>query len=222
MTNWYKNIKYSTRNIKIPNEIEEDINEISKIVTDYRFSNKQKENYIGKLKFTNPYSKQKEKIDIIIIPQNEEFENAIAVYNPFKNSIVVFPYHLITNETNYNKLFNIYKLSIEHEIIHSIDPKSKLDKFLYDTDTEKYLVREDEFDAYSNQIKNDILNNLTPENKELLKNWLISPDILNLPIFMQHYDNIIKQWLDKKPEYIKTLKIRLYNNFFGDNQYYAE
>lgn len=214
--NWYKNIIIlSSHNIEIPEEIYEDINEISNIVTNYRLNNKTKPEIIGQLSFINPYTKQKENINIVIVPQDQNFEESIATYSYQKNLITIYPYHLITNETNYNKLFNAYKTAINHEIIHSIDPKPKLNNYINSLNKKEYFSREDEFDAYSNQIKNDILNNLTLENKELLKNWLISPDILNLPIFMQHYDNIIKYWLDNKPEYIKTLKIRLYNDFFG-------
>ena len=214
--NWYKNIIiFSSHNIEIPEEIYEDIDEISDIVTNYRLNNKTESEIIGQLGFTNPYTKQKENIHIVIVPQNEQYQDSLANYN--NNLISIFPYHLITNQVDYQLLFYAYRTSIVHEVIHAIDPKLKLDNYVNNMDETQFFSRADEFDAYSNQIKNNILNNLNPENKELLKNWLVSPDILNLPLFMEPYYIVIEDWYNKKPEYIKTLKIRLYNNFFGDN-----
>lgn len=212
--NWYKKVIISTHNIKIPEEIYGDIDEISNIVTNYRLSKKNENEVIGQLNFINPYTKQNENINIAIIPQNDQYKNSIANYKD--NLITIFPYHLITNQTNFQILFNAYKLAITHEVTHAIDPKLKINNYTKNINQSLLFSRDDEFDAYSNQIKNDILNNFTPENEKLLRSWLSSADALNLPLFIKHYDIVIKDWLNNNPQYVKKLKTRLYNELFGE------
>ena len=214
--NWYKYLKFSSRNIKLPKEIEKQINDITNISVKYYFSNQKKKNIAGIIYFTNPYTKQQDNIPVVLHPLTSGFENTIANFNPQERIINIFPYHHKIQDVNFSKLFNYIKENLYHEITHSIDPKFLIKDWWRNRKNVDYLLREEEFDAYSKQIEYIVQNNINKTNIENLKTWLRTNNIESMPDYLQNYKNIIQYWQTNKPIYIKKLKQRIYNSFIGE------
>ena len=67
MSNWYKNIiKFSSWNLKFPEELYKDIDEISSECEKYHLLGENERRYVGTVNFQNPYDKIGESIDAII------------------------------------------------------------------------------------------------------------------------------------------------------------
>jgi hypothetical protein len=213
--NWYKYIKFSSNNLKFPQNIEEQIDRISNECVKYYFSKEDKPIIEESFNFINPYSQEKDNIPVIIHPLTNEFKNTTALFNPQKRSLSIFPYHHNLQNVNKNSLLNYIKQYIYHELSHAIDPKFLIKDWWRNRKNVDYLLREEEFDAYSKQIEYIIQNNINEKNIENLKTWLRTNDTNLIPNYLNNYKEIIQYWQGNKPIYIKKLKQRIYNSFIG-------
>jgi len=73
-----------------------------------------------------------------------------------------------------------------------------------------------EFDAYSKQMECVIQSNLNEDNFKEFKEWIISPNILSFPFYLEYFHGVLIKWGTYKPKYIKLLRQRLYNAFIRD------
>ena len=87
----------------------------------------------------------------------------------------------------------------------------------------KYYSSSVEFDAYSKQITEHVkchINN-NPKSKQTIVDWLKSP-LSYLPPELIVYDNAFINWnkADKinHTKYIRTFKVRLYNELFNERK----
>ncbi len=214
--NWYKNIiKFSSHNIKFPENLDNDINEIVEEAINYYYSNEEKPKITDNIDIIDPYTKEEDKIIFVIQPFTVDFINTIASFNPQNRIVSIFPYHHNLENFNEQILFQHYKEKIYHEIAHFIDPKFKIKDFWKDRNKINYLLREEEFDAYSKEIEFVVKSNLNDNNIEEFKQWLRDGNISFLPIYLNFYREMISYWYKNKPEYIKILKQRLYNVMKG-------
>ncbi|MFA5758894.1 MAG: hypothetical protein WC942_06020 [Clostridia bacterium] len=212
--NWYKRNKLASNNIKFPENIEEDINEISEYCVNYYFEGRQGKEFIKEINFINPYKNKQERVYIVVYPSTSNKIEAIASFNSQNKTIVIFPYHNNTDNINRYELFILIKRAVYHEITHAIDPKLSIPNWQKNRINIKYELKQEEFDAYSKQIEITIKNNLNENNFEEFKNWLLSSDINTIPFYLDWYKNkFLKEWEKYKPIYIKKLKQRLYNIF---------
>jgi hypothetical protein len=213
--NWYKKIILSSKNIQFPDDIEEQIDEISNKTVEYYFSQQNEKIFGGTFNFINPYNNQLNSIPTIIHPFTIEFKNTIAIFNPQKRILSIFPYHHNIKDINPSNFFNYIKSYIYHEITHAIDPKFLIEDWWRNRQDVDYLLREEEFDAYSKQIEQTIKNNINDINIENLKMWLKTDNTDLMPGCLKDHLDIIQYWKINKPIYMKKLKQRLYNFFIG-------
>ena len=124
-------------------------------------------------------------------------------------------------------VINSYYQSILHELTHSVDPKmqsgsgfngiNKVDQINKSKDINDYYNFYPEFDAYCRQIIEHVRLQISqnPNEKTSLTKWLESSKVLSFPFVIQPYRSIISSWYQNdtkhKTDYIKKLKIRLYN-----------
>ena len=217
--NWYLKIISSSHNLKFPEGIEEQINALINQCVKYCFSKQNKPIYGGTFIYINPYTNQQDSINSIIFPSApHSFEKTIALFNPQKRSISIFPYNHNINNISPSILFNYLKPYIYHEISHAIDPKFLIKDWWKNRKNIDYLLREEEFDAYSKQIEYIIQNNINKTNIENLKTWLKTNDINIIPDYLQCHKNKIQYWQENKPIYIKKLKQRIYNSFIKGSE----
>ena len=94
--NWFKNIILSSHNLQFPEKMEEQVNDLTNKCVEYYFSKQNKKIYAGTFNFINPYTNQSDSIPVVIFPRTLEFNNIIALFNPQKRSLSVFPYDLLT------------------------------------------------------------------------------------------------------------------------------
>jgi len=215
--NWFKNIIFSSHNLKFPQNIEKQINDISNECVKYYFSKQNKAIYGGTLNFINPYTNQSDSINTAIFPSAPtDLENTAGTFNPQKRIISIFPYRHNIENINHDKLFNHIKEHLYHEVSHAIDPKFLIKDWWRTRSQVDYLSREEEFDAYSKQIECTIRNNINEANIENLKIWLKTNDLNLIPNCLQPHKDKIQYWQKNKPIYIQKLKQRLYNSFIGE------
>jgi len=216
--NWYKKIIFSTRNLKFPEKIEEQIDEATHAAVNYYFSNNQEKTYQGSFTYVNPYGKKDKPIPILTHPYTIENINEIANFNPQHRLINVFPYHHNLRDVNPTSLFNYLKPFIYHEFAHAVDPKFLIPEWWRGRENIPYYEKEEEFDAYSKQMELIIQSNLNKDNTNEFKKWITSTDILSMPQYLNYFYNIIENWRTYKPEYIKLLRQRLYNSFIRSKE----
>ncbi len=222
--NWYKNIIFSSRNLKLPEGTEEQVRGIvDKIIISLQNLQNLPEDpiLIGQINFINPYNKQNSLSNIYLNNKTvEETGNTVAMRDRQTGDIYLNIYkafllsHKNLIDINYTK--KILKEHLFHELTHSIDPKiinlnKTYDMYEYDKPTE--------FDAYSREITNYINTAYkSEENQALLKRYMVSNsfgeplddiiNILNMPINLFF---IIKYWKENNPKYIKQLRQRIFN-----------
>ncbi len=214
--NWYKNIIiFSSHNIKFPENLDDDINKIVEEAVNYYYSNEEKPKITDNIDIIDPYTKEEDKIIFIIQPFTIDFINTIATFNPQNRVVSIFPYHHNLENFNEQILFQHYKEKIYHEIAHFTDPKFKIKDFWKNRNKINYLLREEEFDAYSKEMEIVVKSNLNNNNIEEFKQWLRDGGINFLPVYLNFYREMILYWYENKPEYIKMLKQRLYNVMKG-------
>jgi hypothetical protein len=220
--NWYK---LSSKNIKITDEMIQLSLEIAQEI--YKFYGKQfKIDNIGSVSFTNPYTNLMQKVFIVVMPDKRE---QIAEY-VFKNNMLrIFPNSLLSNKntkTNKDIFINSFKVAIIHELTHSIDPKfytdNKFDGLGKSINVlnkpDQYYIFEPEFDAYSQQITQEIKNYLLNGKISIndVKKWLREKSII-IPPFLLSYKEMLDYWLEsdknRKTNFMIKLKQRIYNEF---------
>ena len=213
--NWLQ--KISSFNIRFTDEIEQDIQEITKTVLNY-YLNKNKEPLVMWRPF-DPYLKQQRAIKIAILPTSKS-KDQIARYNSEKQEIYIFPYNLLleTSEINDKNLFSAFYQGVVHEVAHALDPKFKLNSKhpIKDTNQYEYYSSPIEFDGYSKQIaeylKKEIDKN--EDTKPIVEDWLRN-DILKPDNPLIAYDQSLMYWAqsdqENKTDYIRRFKLRIYN-----------
>lgn len=217
--NWYRILKFASNNIIFPDDIRQQIDNISKICVDYYLANRQDKTLIGEFSFINPYTNQQDLIPAVVYPYDFAMKGLTAVFNPQRRIITIFPYHNKVQNINKNNLFLHFKENISHEITHAIDPKFLIPDWWRNRNKISYYSKEEEFDAYSKQMEITIKSNLNKENFAEFKNWLVSSDLSLLPQYLDFYKEMLSFWYKYKPEYVKKLKQRLYNDFIGKSNY---
>jgi len=213
--NWFLKYIFSSNNIIFPKNIEEQINYFSNFCVDYYFNNEIKAVVPDRFDFINTYTDKQDFIPVIVFPYNDNMENVIAVFNPQYRNISIFPYHHNLKNVNKENLFKYLKENIYHELTHAIDPKFQIPNWWKDRNKINYLLREEEFDAYSKQIEIMVKQNLNKTNLKEFKNWLVSFDS-PIPSYLISFKKVIDFWINNNKKYIKKLKKRLYNVFSGD------
>jgi len=226
--NWYKKIKFSSYNLKMPPEIYPQIdNIVENILNFYRNytglpSSPEK---IGTISFVDNYSGENVSSDIYI---NNSFMkddgNTLAKRDRITGNIYFNIYDVIEispDEINMNVLKSYLTNQIIHELSHSIDTKIKsLDKKY--PNTHEYL-KPTEFDGYSQELTGYIKKAYEkPENRKMIKEWLISnsfgelsrntnEDLLNILKIPQPIFDIINFWKISNSIYLKKFRQRIYN-----------
>jgi hypothetical protein len=228
--NWYKKVKISSNTLKLPPEIYPQIETIIKnILLFYKNFQSLPSSpiQIGTISFLDKYSNQNVSSNIYInnkfveqagnIPAQRDRITGNIYFNIYKE-VNVFPERI---DENYLK--NILTNQLYHELSHSIDPKiiSLQKQYPNMSDWSKPT----EFDAYSRELIEYVKNAYqNPQNKESIKQWLVSESfgetnpeintILNIPspLFV-----IINFWKQNNPIYIKKLKQRIYNEVINQN-----
>lgn len=225
--NWYK--KIASYNLNFPNDLYSQIENITKklVSTLYNLSELPSQPiFMGKINFINPYNQQAVSSNIYLNNQTVDNDNGTAakrdrktgdIYiNVYKDFLTpqMTPEYDVANNRMYNHLL--------HEIAHEIDPK------IYSLNKQYNMMehlKPTEFDAYSKEITNSFRKAFTtPENKKILQQYIMGnsfgefdTNIQNI-ININPYSYIIMQaWKREKPEYIRTLRIRLYNEVISEN-----
>ena len=206
--NWFK--KISSFNLRFTDEIEQDIQEIAQTVLEYYLNNIQEPQYLGSVKFTDPYQNTQRKVNIVVLPSSKT-NDQFGYYDPNEETVSIFPHNLQTKIKNKTLLFNAFEDGIRHEIAHVIDPKLKIKE----TGKDNYLSPE-EFDAYSKQIteqlKREIKNNknIKPVVEEYLRT-----NTLQRSNPISNFTEILEIWnksdQENNTDYIRRLKLRIYN-----------
>jgi len=210
--NWFK--KISSFNLKFTDEIEQDIQEIAKTVLEYYLNNSQEPQYLGSVKFTDPYQNTQREVNIIVLPSSKTSDQ-FGYYDPNEETVSIFPHNLRTKITNRTLLFNAFEDGIRHEIAHVIDPKLKIKE----TGKDKYLSPE-EFDAYSKQITEQLKREIENNNniQPIIEEWLRT-DILQDGNPILNYIEALTAWDQSDQEnntnYIRKLKLRIYNEILA-------
>ena len=179
---------------------------------DYIKKNKTDAEYIGIVKYDNPYTRKKDEIKIVIFPFDNNFRDAIAVYNTSRNTISLFAYHI--NTTDLPSLYNEFVEAITHEMTHAIDIKLKTNRNIVE---DNYLDRDFEFDGISAQITEHIKNNLNDTNLSDFRNWMRTLSD-NVPIVILPFRDYINYWKTNKPNWFGKLIQRIYNEIFSDRE----
>lgn len=214
----YKINKYSSWNIRFSKEIENDIEQISDIITEY-YLKKTQEKEAFNWEFTNNYTNNKDSVLVAILPHSKNQEQ-IALYDPANNIINIYPFNLKTQVIDKTLIKNVLKNALQHEFTHKIDPKIK--NYKEPKNQYEYYTSRLEFDGYAKQIIEDLKNQvkLNPLISTEVLNWLRTPG--KIPTPLKPYEEILSYWNqhDKTSnfEYIKTLKKRIYNELYGDKQ----
>ena len=230
MTNWYKKYIFSSWNLKFPENIYPQVdNIVENIVNFYQNFNDIPSSplNIGTVSFVNPYN-NKNVISNIYINNKKVIDdggtiakrdrvNGNVYFNIFGNLLFKEP-----TEIELSSLRNFSRQHLIHELSHSIDPKIVNLNKVYDYS--EYL-KPTEFDAYSKEITEYIKRAYSfPENKNILKEWIIGVNfggiddtikaILKMPepIFY-----IIQYWRDNSPEFYRKLRQRLYNEVLNES-----
>jgi len=222
--NWYKRIKFSSYNLRIPPEIYSQINNtVENILNFYK-------NYtglpnspekIGTISFVDNYSGENISSDIYINNNFVENDNDIPAKRDRITGNIYFNIYKIIDRYPEQIDLNILKPYLEnqlmHELSHSIDPKIKSLNKRY-PNTHEYL-KPTEFDAYSLEITGYIKKAYKkPENRKIIKEWLISNSFGKLDqniidILKIHPDlfRIINFWRINNPIYFRKFRQRIYN-----------
>lgn len=222
--NWYRIFKFGSNFVKLPDNIDEQINEVAREAVKYYFYNKNKEEIIGKFTFINPYTKNSDYIYVVSWSFTLDQKDAIAAFNPQNRIMSIFPYHHKINNVNTMSLFHYIKENLYHEVTHMVDPKFLIKDWWRGRQNINYLSREEEFDGYSRQIEFIIKTNLNEKNIEDFINWLRTDNInLLSKLLSQNKDieDVILYWRTNKSIYYKKLKQRLYNSFVKGEIYNA-
>ena len=232
MTNWYKNTTYSSWNLKTPENIYPQIDNIVNNIVDFYRTLKEVPSTplkIGTVSFLDEYSGNNIFSDIYINNKmveddggtfaKRDRDNGNIYFNIFKEAILNG-----VNEQYLNTLRNFLRGNLIHELSHSIDPKIvDLDKTynLYD------YLKPTEFDAYSKEITDFIKKAYQDKNnREILKDWIVSSDfgiyseeinnILNMPSPLFQIINI---WKNNNLKFYRKLRQRIANEVFYENSF---
>jgi len=226
--NWFKIYKYNSYNLRLPTEIESQIDiVVNNIINFYKTlkSIPASPVQIGTISFFNIYSKSDISVNIFMNNQFVEDDgdtpakrdrNTGNIYlNIFKQSISV-PQDFNDESLKYT-LRNTLKNQLYHELSHSIDPKIISLNKQYSGMDEK--LRPTEFDGYSQEITRYILEAYKiPQNKEKIREWVTSSffgednnEIMGLLKIPDYIFNIIKKWRYDNPDFLKRFRQRIYN-----------
>jgi len=181
---------------------------------------------MGQINFTDPYNRQPVSSSVYLNNQTVDNDNGTAakrdretgdiyinIYSDFLS-----PQRKPKYDIAYNQIYN----HLLHETIHEIDPKIfELNK-QYNM---KEHLKPTEFDAYSQEITHAFKRGFTsPENKEILIQYIKGPSFGEFDENVQKIINansyvylVMQAWKREKPEYIRTLRIRLYNEVISEN-----
>ena len=233
--NWYNKILFSAHNFRHNEDNGADIDYITNEVVNYVLLNKQNKEVLNSISLDNSYTGEKEIVNVIIAPIDPEEGGDPGVYNPQKRIISIYPYHIKTKSTDKQELFNIYKPFVSHEITHALDPSIKEGKWKRpDRLGVPKTLRFDEFNAYSKQIKDYLLDIITPKNDGKneqqieqirkyidsrilqIKEWMRLQDMNLIPKEILNYQGMLLKWQKEKPEYIRSFFDKLYNDLFGE------
>lgn len=221
-------LKKSTWNVVVPKSLEKEIGEIASFVAKYYLeSNNSPE--ADKMDVFNPYLNSSEEISVVILPFSKTSPNKIAEYDHKTKQLIIYPHNLKTKEKNVTKLTASFYEIIKHELAHVFDPKfyqgrNALRKL--DENTLEYYNSPTEFDAYCLQMSTHIKNNINDKNiYNNVVEWLKS-DVTWIPDILEPFMHILRSWMiydenAKKTKYhqrgyVKTFKLRLYNELFGN------
>jgi len=231
MSNWYKNIIFSSYNLNFPEEIYSQINETIDsiiLILNNLIELPQSPIFIKKIEFINPYFKKYNFSNIYL--NNEFVEQKDGIDIPgirdritgdiYINIYKLFIYNKSNIDINYMKkiLFN----HLIHELSHSIDPKIiELNK---EYNMNEYL-KPTEFDAYSKEITENIKNSYKDKNnRNILKNWIITdnfghfvPEIIKILNMPEHNYYLIQLWKQESPELYRRLRERIYNEVLSED-----
>lgn len=228
--NWYKK---STRSPKLSDDIYPQIDQIvEKIVLFFRSNEKAPSKFlrVGTITSHNHHYNVNVKSEIYLTNKYVE-EEATGGYrdritgNIFLNILQKgFKYKSWTKD---QKIREIYKTFLEHELTHSSDIKindKKLISYFNYFDHMEETRRPTELDAYSKNIVEEIKRfyNKSEENKELVKKILASDNIMDLRnknIISYNLFEIFVFWYKNKPTYFRTLLKRIYNEVINENSY---
>lgn len=165
--------------------------------------------------FKNPYTNNIETIKVLLTSTDKKFPYSVAAYNPQTNYITVFTHNLDTTGKNREEIFTLYRSYISHEFVHAIDPSIKGDKW---RNKERLNIDEklrfDEFNAYSKQIADYLINIINPQNEEQIKNWMRTQNMRFIPKEIMNYQGLLLKWQKEKPEYIRKFFDKLYSDLF--------
>jgi len=226
--NWYKKIKFSSYNLKMPPEIYPQIdNIVESILNFYRNytglpSSPEK---IGTISFVDNYSGENISSDIYINNNFVEKDNRIPAKRDRITGNIYFNIYEIVDrypeQINMNVLKTYLTNQLVHELSHSIDPKIKSLNKRY-PNTHEYL-KPTEFDAYSKELTEYIKTAYEkPENRKMIKEWLVSnsfgelfrntnENLLNILNISQLIFDIINFWKINNPTYLRKFRQRIYN-----------
>jgi len=227
--NWYQILKFSSYNLKIPPEAYSQIDTtVENILNFYK-------NYtglpnspmkIGTISFVDNYSGENIFSDIYINNSFMEDDNDTPAKRDRITGNIYFNIYKLVDRGKYNlKIENTLKLYLEnqlmHELSHSIDPKIKSLNKNY-PNTHEYL-KPTEFDGYSQELTGYIKNAYKkPENREIIKEWLVSNsfgelfintnrNLLNILKIPQMIFDIINFWRINNLIYLRKFRQRIYN-----------
>jgi len=222
--NWYKKIKFSSYNLRMPPEAYPQINTIVENILNFY------KNYtglpnspekIGEISFIDNYSGENVSSDVYMNNSFMEDDN----YTPAKRdritgNIYFNIYKTIEirpEEIDTNILKSYLTNQLMHELSHSIDPKIKSLNKNY-PNTHEYS-KPTEFDGYSQELTGYIKKTYEkPENKQIIKEWLVSnsfgeyePNIIKKLNINPDLFKIINFWRINNPTYLRKFRQRIYN-----------
>lgn len=208
--NWYNKILLASHDFYLSPEILNDIHELSRMLIDYVRKGRYKKEFLETIRIQNPYTGKEESVNVNAEAiDDKSHAGAIAIYDRTINGIYVFPYRLNPKTLNDAQLLKGYQIALRHEVTHFLDPKFN-NKTELDVNKNP-LLEEYEFDAYSRQITDLIRDNL-PNEKETVGKWLRSQNLIILPKFLSPYFDLLELWRKEKPEFIRRLSVRIYND----------
>lgn len=221
--NWYNKILIASRNIRFSEETENDINEITNFIVDYRIKNEQTKEVVGPLTMENPYTKEELKINIGILPTNSLKPGVGAEYDHNTSILWVYVYHIKSKDENRDTLFPLYRTFISHELVHAIDPHFSQGIYIKPDKKDNNFLTDIEFNGYAKQIVEIVNRKLLDANKiNEIKDWLRTQSIDDLPEDLFSFGGLLSLWKREKPDYIKRLFSRLYNDCIRSKQYVGD
>ena len=230
--NWFKR---ASNNIRIPQEIQKDILQISQIIfedwIEFAASKKQYKFY-DSIDFINPYTKENQTIFICVVRKNINFQQSTCAFDPPSKTILIFPEHFvrykIVSSVKDKSLVTAIASCLIHEFTHILDPKmSKDNKFqgqektkqinehLNNGNKKPYYFFPPEIDAFSKQISYDIIQQLSnnPNLKDDILQWLKGNSFNVVPAFLSNtkYHAVFNNWKSNQ-QIVNLVKRRIYND----------